>query len=136
MPWTLDRSANSTGNTDDRANLCQRYTVTVDIRSGDIYLENLYIPSPMGSSRLRRNKTIEQEDRELPVAAEMLVWSSEQLRRTREIASFTATLPANSPFDGDATVLGTFTGKMDVTMSWSFKPVAGAAQATVPGNSP
>lgn len=136
VPWTLDRSANSTGNTDDRANLCQRYTVTVDIRSGDIYLENLYIPSPMGSSRLRRNKTIEQEDRELPVAAEMLVWSSEQLRRTRETASFTATLPANSPFDGDATVLGTFTGKMDVTMSWSFKPVAGAAQATVPGNSP
>lgn len=136
VPWTLDRSANSTGNAEDRASLCQRYTATVDVRTGDVYLENLYIPSPMGSSRLRRNKTIEQETKELPVAAEMLNWSNEQLRRTREVASFTATLPAHSPFDGDATVLGTFTGKMEVTMSWSFKPVDGAAQAVLPGTSP
>lgn len=132
VPWTLDRSANSNGNAEDRSKLCQRYTATVDIRTGDVYLENLYIPSPTGSSTLHRNKTVEQENRELPVAAEMLVWSSEQVRHTRESANFKATLPANVPFDGDATVLGSFTGKMDVTMSWSFKPVDGSTQATIP----
>lgn len=132
VPWKLDRSANSSGNDEERKGLCQRYTVTVDIRSGDIYLENLYIPSPMGSSTLHRNKTTEQETKELPVAAEVLNWSTEQLRRTRESASFTATLPANMPFDGDSTVLGSFTGKLDVKMEWSFKPVSGAAQAEIP----
>lgn len=136
VPWSLDRVANSNGNDEDRSKLCERYTVTVDVRTGDVYVENLYIPSPPGSSRLRRNKTIEEENRELPVAAEMLLWSSEQVRRTRETANFSAHLPANIPFDGDATVLGTFTGNMDVTMSWSFKPVAGAALATIPAPSP
>ncbi|TXI09227.1 MAG: formylglycine-generating enzyme family protein [Rhizobium sp.] len=132
VPWSLDRSANSNGSAEDRSTLCQRYTATIDVRSGDVYLENLYIPSPMGSSRLRRNKTIEQENIELPVAAEMLIWANERLRRSKESAEFTASLPANMPFDGDSTVLGTFTGKLDVTMTWSFKPVDGAPQASIP----
>jgi|GEM_PF-1151232 len=132
VPWILDRSAVSEGDAEDRARLCQRYTVTVDIRTGDVYLENLYIPSPQGSSVLRRNKTLIRENIALPVAAEMLVWSTDRLRRTKESASFTETLPANSPFDGDATVLGSFTGKMNVKMDWSFKPVPGSAQASIP----
>lgn len=132
VPWLLDRSANSEGDAEDRARLCQRYTATVDVRSGEVYLENLYIPSPQGTSVLRRNKTLIRENIALPVAAEMLTWSSDRLRRTKESASFSETLPGNSPFDGDATVLGSFTGKLDVKMDWSFKPVAGAAPAVIP----
>lgn len=132
VPWSLERSAVSEGSTEDRAQLCQRYTATVDIRTGDVYLENLYIPSPVGSSVMRRNKTIERSNIELPVAAEMLIWATERLRRTQEAASFTETLPANSPFDGDATVLGSYTGKLEVKMDWSFKPASGAAQASIP----
>lgn len=132
VPWSLDRSANSEGNAEDRAKLCQRYTVTIDVRTGDVYLENLYIPSPPGTSVLRRNKSLIRENIELPVAAEMLTWSTDRLRRTKEIANYTESLPANSPFDGDATVLGSFSGKLEVTMSWSFKPVDGAQQANIP----
>ncbi|MES2489809.1 MAG: formylglycine-generating enzyme family protein [Pseudomonadota bacterium] len=132
VPWSLDRSAASDGSDEDRARLCQRYTVTIDIRTGDIYVENLFIPSPMGTSVMRRNKTTERSDIELPVAAEMLIWSAERVRRTKESASFSDTLPANSPFDGDSTVLGNFTGKLDVKMDWSFKPVEGARQTSIP----
>lgn len=132
VPWSLDRSAESEGSAEDRAKLCQRYTATVDIRTGDVYLDNLYIPSPAGTSVLNRNKTQIRENIELPVAAEMLVWATERLRRTKESASYAEVLPAYSPFDGDATVLGSFTGKLDVKMDWSFKPVDGAKQATIP----
>ena len=132
VPWSLDRSAATDGSSEDRAGLCQRYTVTIDIRTGDIYLENLYIPSPAGSSVLKLHQSLTRENIDLPVAAEMLTWATERLRRTKESASYAEVLPANSPFDGDATVLGSFTGKLDVKMEWSFKPVDSAKQATVP----
>ena len=132
VPWSLDRNAISEGSSEDRARLCQRYTATVDVRTGDVYLENLYIPSPTGTSVLNRNKTQIRENIDLPVAAEMLIWATERLRRTKESASYAEVLPANSPFDGDATVLGSFTGKLDVKMDWSFKPVDGAKQASIP----
>lgn len=136
VPWSLDRRANTEGSAEDRAALCQRYTVTVDVRTGAIFVENLFIPSPRGLTIRTIDKTVERIEEDLPVAAEMLLWSSERLRHTAESVELSDTLRANMPFDGDATVLGRFDGNLAVTMSWSFKPVAGAALATVPVAAP
>lgn len=136
LPWSLDRTANSSGSAAERASLCQRYTVTVDIRSGEVYVENLFIPSPRGLTLRKIDKTVERIEEDLPVAAEVLTWSTARLRRTTESANLAETLSASLPFDGDSTVLGRFDGRLAVTMRWSFKPVAGAALARIPPPTP
>ncbi|MGA2841259.1 MAG: formylglycine-generating enzyme family protein [Steroidobacteraceae bacterium] len=132
VPWSLDRSASTDGNAGDRAALCQRYTATVDVRNGDVYLENPYIPSPPGTTLRSINRSIERRAEDLPVPSEVLDWTIAQLRRTRESLNISETLAANAPLDGDYTVLGHFAGELQATLTWSFKPVDGAPLAVIP----
>jgi formylglycine-generating enzyme required for sulfatase activity len=132
VPWSLDRSASTDGNARDRAALCQRYSATVDVRNGDVYLENPYIPSPAGTTLRSVNRNVERRAEDLPVPSEVLDWTIAQLRRTRDSLNISATLAANAPLDGDYTVLGHFTGELRATLTWSFKPVDGAPLAVIP----
>ncbi|HWU68648.1 MAG TPA: formylglycine-generating enzyme family protein [Stenotrophobium sp.] len=132
LPWSLDRSADSDGSAADKTALCQRYTATVNIRTGEVDLENLYIPSPAGVTVRTLNGSAERIEENLPVAAEMMAWASARLHHASEILHAADTLTANAPFDGDYTVLGRFDGKLDVTLDWSFEPVAGAPLASIP----
>jgi hypothetical protein len=112
--------------------MCQRDVATVDIRTGTIYLENLYIPSPHGLTVRTRSGISEKAEEELPIPAELLSWSSQLLRQTKETLETQQSVPAYAPFDGDYTVLGHFDGKLDLGMTWSFKPVPGAPLAVIP----
>jgi hypothetical protein len=132
VPWSLDRSADTGGSAEDRAGLCQHYTATIDTRSGDVYLENLYLPSAPGSSVRSIHRSTERRDEQLPVPSEVLAWTSAQLLRTRETLAASASLVPHAPLDGDYTVMGDFDGRLDVTLSWSFKPVDGAPLAATP----
>jgi formylglycine-generating enzyme required for sulfatase activity len=132
VPWSLDRSADTPGSAADQATLCRHYVATVDVRSGDIYLENFYMPSPPGSTHLVRHNHVEDRQEELSIPAELLVWANAKLQRPGEALEAADTLPANAPLDQDYTVLGTFSGSLKVGLSWSFKPVAGAGEAVVP----
>ena len=48
VPWSLDRSAHGGGNAEDQAQLCQRYVATINVRTGEVDLENLFIPLTAG----------------------------------------------------------------------------------------
>jgi len=132
VPWSEDRSANSTGSDEDKVKLCRRYTLTINIRTGDVYLENLFIPSSPGTTIWKMHDKVTTRNDVLPVPIELLNWSSAQLARNRDTVNLTASLVPNVPLDGDYTVLGHFDGKFDVTLSWTFQPVEGAPQAVIP----
>jgi hypothetical protein len=132
VPWSLDRSADTAGSPADQAGLCLHYTATVDVRSGDIYLENFYIPSPPGTTVRRRHNHVDNLQEELTVPSELLAWTTARLQHPGETLEAADTLPANAPLDQDYTVLGTFSGSLKVGLSWSFKPAPGAALAQVP----
>jgi len=132
VPWSLDRSADTPGSAADQAGLCRRYVATVDVRSGEICLENFYLPSPPGHTHLVRHNHVEDRDEELSIPPELLAWTNAKLQRPGEALQAADTLPANAPLDQDYTVLGNFTGALKVTLSWSFKPVAGAGEAVAP----
>jgi formylglycine-generating enzyme required for sulfatase activity len=136
VPWSLDRSADTPGSPADQAGLCRHYTATVDVRSGTVYLENFYIPSPPGTTHRVRHRHVEDLQEELTVPSELLAWTTAKLLQTGETLEAADTLPANAPLDQDYTPLGTFSGELKVTLSWSFKPAPGAALAQPPAAAP
>ncbi|MDE0853301.1 MAG: formylglycine-generating enzyme family protein [Nevskia sp.] len=136
VPWSEDRSANATGTEEDKVKLCRRYTLTVDIRTGDIYLENLFIPSSPGSTIWKMHDKVVTRNDVLPVPVELLNWSSATLARGPDTVHLTTTLAPHAPLDGDYTVLGHFDGKLEVALDWAFRPVDGAPLAVIPTVTP
>jgi formylglycine-generating enzyme required for sulfatase activity len=134
VPWIVDRFADSQGSEEDRQQLCQRYVATADVRTGDVYVENLYIPSVPGVTVRSRGGNEKRADDNLSVPAEVLTWSGDKLRKTRETAELNDSLPANAPFDGDYTILGHFDGAIQVKLNWSFIPAENASNSSVPGS--
>lgn len=134
LPYALVRTADSPGSEEDRKTLCEKYVVTVDVKSGAMFVENLFIPAPPGTSKLTINATTQTLDEKigLPPPFEVLNWTSERTRQTRESGAEKVTLPLTFAIDGDATVQGSFTGTMDVDFRWSFKPDGKAAGAARP----
>jgi hypothetical protein len=124
VPFTLDRSADSSGSPAEQKALCRRYTITLDVKSGVMFLENAYIPSPRGSSVRTLDGNSQRSEEDLPVPAEVLDWTTAKLRQAQPSGSLAETLRITTPLDGDRTVLGDFDGKLKATLSWSFKPVA------------
>ncbi|MBA4287138.1 MAG: hypothetical protein C0434_16590 [Xanthomonadaceae bacterium] len=132
-PYALSRTADTAGSEDDQKTLCEKYIVTVDTLHGGVFVENLFLPSPPGTSVMSRSGlAMPTESVPLPPPFEVLNWTSEKLRAT-PADSFKAavTLPLNAPLDGDYTVQGQFAGNAKVSFAWSFKP-AGAAPALPP----
>ena len=133
VPWSLDGTAEDSGSADDRAGLCQRYTVTIDVRTGTVFLDNLYIPAPTGTTTRKIRDLVEQTTGQFPVPTEVLAWVNRRLEQTRETAQFDEALPAQAPFDEDYSALGQYTGTLNVKMSWSFLPAEGSPLAVIPG---
>lgn len=125
-PYALSRSADTAGSDDDRKTLCEKYVVTVDTLKGGVDVENLFLPSPPGTSTMSRKGTaLPTESLPLPPPFEVLNWTSEQLRSTPgDSFKQAVTLPLTAPLDGDYTVQGQFSGTAKVSFAWSFKPAA------------
>ena len=123
QPYSQVRKADSNGSPDDRKTLCEKYVATVDVKTGTIFVENLFIPAPPGTTQLTINSTTQNLDEKvgLPPPFEVLNWTSARMRQTTEAGSDTATLPLTYALDGDSTVQGTFVGSMDISLRWSFK---------------
>lgn len=122
VPWEVDRFANSQGSQEDLQQLCQRYVASVDVQTGDVYIENLYIPSVPGVTIRSRSGKQKRVDDNLSVPSGVLAWAGERLRKTRETAEYDDNLAASAPFDEDYTILGRFEGEISVKLEWSFKP--------------
>lgn len=129
LPYALQRTADSSGSDDDRRTLCEKYVVTVDVKTGAMFVENLFIPAPPGTSLLTIGTTTQTIDEKigLPPPFEVLNWTSARMRQTTESGAEKASLPLNFAIDGDATVQGTFTGTLDIDFRWSFRPDGKAA---------
>jgi hypothetical protein len=139
-PYALHRVADSTGSDEDRRTLCDKYIVVVDTLKGGVFVENLFIPSPMGSSTLTRN-ALATTDRDIPLPPpfEVLNWTSEQLRGTpADRFDQTLSLPMDFPLDGDHTIQGRFKGQAKVSFRWSFAEpgTAPAASGAPPAPAP
>ncbi|GAC1633281.1 MAG: hypothetical protein NVS9B10_28470 [Nevskia sp.] len=124
VPYSLERKADTPGNDVDRKTLCEKYIATVDTKTGTVYVENLFIPSPPGSSERHIDSSVEKLALDLPPPAELLNWSSAKLRENRDSGHEKVVLPLTTPLDGDRTVQGRFDGQLNLDFSWSFKPVA------------
>jgi formylglycine-generating enzyme required for sulfatase activity len=131
VPWSLRQRADGVAE-DDRSGLCQRYTATVDVRDGQVWLENPYLPSPHGITLRRINKREERIEGEIVPLRELMTWLIGILGRGGERSTLRETLALTAPLDQDYTVLGEFRGTLDVHLSYSFLPVPGAAEARVP----
>lgn len=124
LPYSLVRKADSSGSDEDRKLLCEKYVATVDVKTGTIFVENLYIPAPPGTSLMTINATTTTTDEKigLPPPFEVLNWSSAKMRQASASGAEKVSLPMNFAIDGDATIGGTFNGKVDIDFRWSFKP--------------
>ncbi|MDH4459016.1 MAG: hypothetical protein QE272_09955 [Nevskia sp.] len=132
-PYALSRTADTAGSDDDQKTICEKYIVTVDTLKGGVFVENLFLPSPPGTSVMSRSgQAMPTDSVPLPPPFEVLNWTSEKLRAT-PADSFKAavTLSMNAPLDGDYTVQGQFNGSAKVSLVWSFRP-AGAPPALPP----
>lgn len=122
VPFVFDRSADSKGAPDELSTLCRRYLVTLDSKTGDMYLENAFLPSPLGVTTTKYGDVALTKQGPLPIPTQALDWTSEMVRKTKETGTANVSLPFTRPLDGNATVLGDFTGTLKINMSWSFKP--------------
>lgn len=132
-PYSLSRTADTAGSEDDQKTICEKYIVTVDTLKGGVYIENLFLPSPPGTSVMSRGgQALPSDSVPLPPPFEVLNWTSEKLRATpSDSFKETLTLPLTAPLDGDYTVQGQFSGSAKVSFAWSFKP-AGTTPALPP----
>lgn len=124
QPYSYLRSADSRGSDDDRKTLCEKYVATVDTRTGTLFIENLLLPAPIGQS-IRTIGVASETIAEaigLPPPAAAIDWATATLSRNRDSGSARQVLELNFPLDGDASVQGTFSGKLNADLRWSFKP--------------
>lgn len=119
-PFEMDWKA-SEASPEDQATLCKRYTVTVDTESNQMYIENVYLPSPLGHSTRKTNSYVDNRDRELPPAQELMSWVNEVLAKAPLEGARQDSLKLTLPLDGDSTVLGSFEGAGKASLSWSFR---------------
>jgi hypothetical protein len=129
VPFTLQRDADVAGDLADNKSLCWRYTAVVDTQNQQLFLDNVYLPSPRGSSVRTVRNSPQRSEEDLPPLAEALSWSSQTLRQAAESGAASATLNMGQPLDGNSTVGGSFEGPAKLTLKWSFLPVASSEAA-------
>ncbi len=121
QPFVLDRSADSTGSATEQASLCRRYTITIDAKTGALFVENTYLPEAHGTTVKSLSGRTESSETDMPVPAEVISWVTQTLRQAKSVSGSTATqLHITAPLDGDSTVLGEFNGVLEVHLDWSF----------------
>lgn len=129
VPFTLQRDADSAGDAADRKSLCWRYTAVVDTLDQQLFLDNVYLPSPHGASLRTVHNSPQRSEEDLPPLAEALDWTSQTLRQAAESGAASEILNMGQPLDGNSTVGGRFEGPAKVTLTWSFLPTASSGTA-------
>lgn len=121
QPFAMDWTAESQGTAEEQKSLCQRYVITLNTATGEMNIENAFIPSPHGISARKTGSGIDRRDADLPPPYEVMRWTDELLHKARETGSQNATLKLTHSLDGNASVLGLFDGAAKVSLVWSFK---------------
>ncbi len=130
VPFVTTRQADYTGDNHDRTYLCSNFTGVVDTQNQDIYIDNVYVPTPKGrTSRVMGGSTF-TEDGNLPLVTEVLGWITANVRHSKDHGDVTADIHIGMPIDADSTVGGAFDGVAKVHMKWTFQPVAPASDTT------
>lgn len=125
-PFALTYSGDSTGTPQENQSMCLNYTVVVDTLENKMYVENVYIPGAHGKvSRTEFEKTRVEENKELPVPGPLQAFVNENMRHSNFTGTANTTLPLNLPLDGNATVLGAWTGEAKTTLKWAWTDVSG-----------
>lgn len=128
FPYTLSYHGDSRGTTQEQASLCTFFTVVVDTRENKMFVENVYIPAAHGKVvRDEFEKTRIEESKELPIPAPLQGFVNDQLRHAGFSGEAQEALKLTLPLDGNATVLGNWTGTANTTLKWSWT-AAGATK--------
>lgn len=130
VPFRTDRSADMPGTAEEKATVCKRYVATIDSKTGEVFLENAYIPTAVGTTTSTLGEITSRKQDSFPVPVQALDWTSAQLRRTKDNGSASQDFRFTRPMDGNATLLGVVDGTLKANLSWSFKSVATAPGPT------
>lgn len=130
FPYQLTYDGDFAGTDVDRKSMCTYFTVVFDTVEKKLYVENTFIPESRGKvSRTEFGKT-QTSETSLPIPPPLQGWVNENLRLNAPSGNVAATLPLNLPLDGNATVMGQFTGEAKTTLKWSWTELAAAKPAT------
>jgi len=122
-PFVLEILATSQGSPEEQVSLCERFTMVIDTKTGDIQIENVYLPAARGPmTRVQYGNTLTR-DQEIPIPPPLQGWANSVLRSARATGRAEANLPLNLPLDGDSSVLGTWTGEATAKIRWSVAPL-------------
>lgn len=121
QPFEMEWAAQTQGTAEEQAGLCRRYVVTLNTATGEMNIENAYIPSPRGTSVRKTGSGVDRHDADLPPPYEVMRWADDLLHKARETGAQSATLRLTQSLDGNSSVLGLFDGTAKVSLVWAFK---------------
>ena len=121
FPYALSWSGDWAGSELDQQSLCTYFTVVLDTKDQKMYVENVHIPEAHGKLTRTEFEKTQTKESDLPMPAPLQGWVNETLRHSTLQGETRAVLPLNLPLDGNSTVMGDFTGELNVLLKWSFK---------------
>ena len=121
-PFTQTMEGSTQGNKNEQESLCDFFLVVVDTLDDKMFVENVYFPGMKGKVQRTEFEKTHSLDEEIPMAAGLQDWVNQTLRGPVALeGQDSAKLSLTLPLDGDATVLGKFTGVGKTELEWSFK---------------
>lgn len=120
-PFDMQWNADTRGTAEQQESLCRRYVATYDATSDTLFVENLYLPSPHGTSTRSEFGRTERKEADLAPVYEVMGWADAALKRARSSGERTATLPIVAALDGRDAARGHFEGRAAVRLEWSFR---------------
>ncbi len=113
----------------DGLGLCDHFGATLDTEDpkAPMYLDNVFVPRPVGTTVYTENNHTSQRQEPQPVPSAVVDWMAATLRHAAPSGSATATLALPLSLNGNSTWLGLWQGTAKVTFQWSFTEVAAAA---------
>ncbi|MDB5987915.1 MAG: hypothetical protein JWR16_2968 [Nevskia sp.] len=128
VPFSEHHSADSIDSSDGLA-LCDHFGATIDTQDStrSMYLDNVFIPRPVGATIHTENGHTSTQQEPQPVPSAVVDWLAATLRHAASSGSVTTTLPLPLSLNGNSTWLGLWQGAAKVSFQWSFTEVAPVA---------
>ena len=123
-PFVIEVSGDSSGTAQEQASLCELFTAVLDTQTNRLQVENVYLPAARGIGTRTQYGTTFTRQQEVPVPPPLQGWVNQQMRSAATQGSAQSTLLLNLPLDGDSSVLGTWSGAADASLSWRFVAVS------------
>ena len=120
-PFDMQWNAETRGTPEQQQSLCRRYVVTYNPATDALFVENVYLPSPHGTSVRNEFGRTERSEADLPPVSEVMGWANATLKQAHGSGKLSATLPITAALDGRDAVLGRFEGTAAVTLEWAFR---------------